>query len=194
MTKECSVLYRVVAVSVLFLVWSPAWIAPSTGSLTLLAAAAGSTRESKPLAEPISSLAAFVGDWGCHGSFIKTGKPIASHVRFEPVLGGTWLEMQWDDAAPNHFHAVELWGFDTGTAGFRDFVFDNFAGGRLFTARGWVGDKLVWTGDDLAPGKELEQQFIFERQTPSMFVVTWRTRKRGEDWVVGDRLACRKTE
>lgn len=190
---ECSVRQRVVAISGFLLVWSLAPIAPSIGLFAPLVAARGSTQESKPLAESISPLAYFVGDWGCRGSFIKTGKPIASRVRFAPVLGGAWLEMQWDDAAPNRFHAVELWGYDAATAAFRDFVFDNFEGSRLFTARGWVGEKLVWTGDDIAPAKELEQQFIFERQPPSVFVLTWQTRNRGEDWTVGDRLTCSKT-
>jgi hypothetical protein len=189
-TKELSVHRLIIAVLTVTVLSPPGWSVSPSRLRRHVVAAVSLRQRSRALATQISSFAYFSGDWRCRGTFTKTGKPIASRVHFAPVLGGTWLAMQSDDAPPNQVHAVEFWGVDAGTGEFRNFVFDNVGGGRLFTAEGWTGDTLVWTGDAAAPGSGSTQQFIYQRLPRNAFEVTWQTRKPGEPWTVGDRLAC----
>jgi hypothetical protein len=109
------------------------------------------------------------------------------------VLDGAWLEMQSDGVPPNRLHAIEFWGLDSQSRQFKNFIFDNFAGGRLFSSPGWPGDRLVWTGDELAAQPAIAQEFVFERKSAAGFVVIWQTRKQGGNWIVGDRLSCGKS-
>jgi hypothetical protein len=144
------------------------------------------------LSDALEPLAFFTGQWTCEGTFIKSGKPIASQLRFEPALDGAWLQLRADDLPPNRFHALELWGFDSKAKQFKNFIFDNFGGARLFTSSGWAGDTLTWSGDVLSGKPESDQQFVFERKSPSAFAVTWQVRSPGQDWTVGDRLTCNR--
>jgi hypothetical protein len=146
------------------------------------------------LADELQPLAYFQGSWTCEGVFPGSGKPIASNLHFSSGLEGAWLAVQSDDAPPNRFHARELWGYDKSAKRFRNFIFDNFGGARLFTFPGWDGDKLVWTGDAFANTDAPAQRFIFEKTSPQEFVVSWEVRKPQADWAVGDRLTCRKAK
>jgi hypothetical protein len=144
------------------------------------------------LADELQPLAYFQGLWTCQGVFPSSGKPIASNLDFSSGLEGAWLAVQSDDVPPNRFHARELWGYDKNAKRFRNFIFDNFGGARLFTSPGWDGDKLVWTGDAFASADAPAQRFIFQKSSPQEFAVSWEVRKPQADWAVGDRLTCRK--
>jgi hypothetical protein len=148
----------------------------------------------KTLADELQPLGYFQGSWTCEGVFPSSGKSIASNMDFSSGLEGAWLAVQSDDVPPNRFHARELWGYDKNAKGFRNFIFDNFGGARLFTSPGWDGDKLVWTGDAFANTDAPAQRFIFQKSSAQEFVVSWEVRKPLADWSVGDRLTCRKAK
>jgi hypothetical protein len=170
--------------------------------LALSSSSAGQAKDPDPratsapntLADELQPLAYFQGSWTCEGVFPSSGKPIASNLDFSSVLEGAWLAVQSDDAPPNRFHARELWGYDKNAKRFRNFIFDNFGGARLFSSPGWDGDKLVWTGDAFANTDPPTQHFIFQKTSPQEFVVSWEVRKPPANWAVGDRLTCRKTK
>ena len=168
--------------------------------LALPASSLGQAKDSSPVAPPaphtltgeLEPLAYFEGSWSCDGVFVGSGKPIASNLGFSAELEGAWLTVHSDDVPPNRFHARELWGFDKKAKQFSNFIFDNFGGARLFTSPGWEGDKLIWTGGAIANTAPPDQRFIFQKASPEEMVVSWEVRKPQGDWVVGDRLTCRK--
>lgn len=143
----------------------------------------------KPELQPLSY---FIGQWSCQGEFVATKKPISSRVSVSSDLDGSWLAFRWDDNAPNVFHALELWGFDKSANHFMNFIHDNFGGVRLFTAPGWGGETLTWTGNAL-PHPSLGERFVIERNSPKQFVISWEVHKpQAQQWTVGDRLTCRQ--
>lgn len=138
----------------------------------------------------LEPLAFFSGRWDCSGEFVASKKPIFARISVTADLDGSWIAFRWDDQAPNPFHALELWGYDKTARRFTNFIHDNFGGVRMFDSPGWDGNALVWTGDKLASPPALNQRFLFERKSPSEFVVSWQVLKSAGEWVIGDRLTC----
>jgi hypothetical protein len=137
-------------------------------------------------------LSFFIGQWNCEGEFVASKKPIASHIGVSVDLGGSWLVFRWDDNAPNHFQALELWGFDKTSKYFINFIFSNSGGARLFRSLGWDGDTLLWTSDALLTVTTVSERFLIERKPPREFVISWQVRKAEANWTTGDRLTCRQ--
>jgi hypothetical protein len=140
----------------------------------------------------LQPLTFFVGQWNCKGEFIASKKTISAHIAVAADLDGSWLTVRWDDNAPNHFHAMELWGFDKTANHFTNFIYDNFSGVRLFHSRGWEGDTLTWTGNMLAATPSLDERFVIERKSATEFVIAYDVRKSQTDWLAADRLTCRQ--
>lgn len=135
----------------------------------------------------MSSLSYFIGTWSCQGVFPKSGKTIASTIRF--TRDGASLVKHHDDVPPNAYHAIELWGFSTTDARFNAAIQDSFGGVRDFSSPGWSADSLVWTS---AAQVNPPQQFAYTRKSDNVFQVDWRVLKNGS-YVVGDTLTCTRS-
>jgi hypothetical protein len=144
------------------------------------------------LKKDMESLAEFEGRWSCHGSFPASGKQIDSEIVFTPELEGAWLQVRHDDLLPNQFHAIELWGLDSGRKQFVALIFDNFGGMRKFTSTGWISDTLIWIGEPSTTAPFTTQRFVFSRPSPTQFTVNWEVKKGSADWRLGDTLTCRR--
>lgn len=158
--------------------------------LTSAAPLAPTTGSSAALAPALQSLAFFAGRWTCAGKFAKTGQPIHSEETFSGRLDGHWLTMRHDDRPPEHFHGIELWGYDEGSRQFTAYVFDNFAGIRRFSSAGWHRSRFIWT--DTAPARGVTDRFVFERKDSNTYQVTYGTTRDGVIWSTGDTLLCAK--
>jgi hypothetical protein len=158
------------------------------------AAMAGPNPTEAAIKPELAALSKIVGDWDCKGVFVKSGKPIASTLRFAVALEGSWVMGQQDDRPPNQFHATMMWGHDAATRQLRGAVFDNFGGMRAFASPGWDGAKLTWTRSDVTATAATER-FIYELAPSGGLAVTWQTRKAGpgEAWATGDTLTCTRT-
>ena len=116
------------------------------------------------LAQTLQPLSFFKGQWDCAGKFVQSGKPIRSGEVFTADLAGHWLAMR------------------------HGYVFDNGSGIRRFTSPGWQGDRLVWTDAESTHGAT--DRFVFERDGPDHYRVTYAVRRGGGDWKAGDTLSC----
>ncbi len=133
------------------------------------------------------SLDYFLGTWQCNGSFPSTGKTIASTMRFERDLGGAAILKHHDDAAPNVYHAVEVWNYSASSGLFNATLADNLGGVRIFHSDGWNGDVLTWSS---AAAVTPIQEFVYTRLSSTSMRVDWQTTKDGTHYVVGDTLTC----
>lgn len=141
-----------------------------------------STSEAAARADPFAD---FEGQWKCTGLFVKSGKPIASHIT------ATWdgltsaLVLHQDDQPPNHYHALMIWG--AGPSGFRSTIADAYSGIRWLVSPGWEAGQLVWTrrGD-----KGPAERFTFSRPVSGVFNVEWSPTDASGAFVPGDRLRC----
>lgn len=137
-------------------------------------------------------LAFFAGHWACVGEFTNSGRPISSQETFTATLDGHWLTMRHEDQPPNHFQALELWGYDERSKQFTAYLFDNFSGPRHFTSSGWVHDRFTWT--DAKSARGITDRFVFQRQGRRTYQVTYATTHDGRTWSTGDTLLCRSSE
>jgi hypothetical protein len=131
----------------------------------------------------LGSLSYFVGHWSCDGAF-SNGQKIHSTLAFQPELGGAWLALRADDAPPNEFHALELWGHPEDVKDYQNVIFDNFKGMRPFTSSGWTGDQWIWAGPS--------ERFVFARKAARAFDVSWEVARPDAGWAVGDKLRCQR--
>jgi hypothetical protein len=158
-------------------------LALGAGSL----AAQSASQEFKPELEP---LAYFRGAWSCEGHFFQGNRSIAADMTYTSELGGTWLMHRHDDRPPNQFHALELWGYDKTAKHFVSFLHDSLGGVRLFTSPGWETDRLLWTGNALAPNSKIVEHFIFERKSESRFVMSYEWKNGDAAWTPVDTVTC----
>jgi hypothetical protein len=167
---------------------------------TFIAAAmlASAAREPQPRQSQTSAAAAiqplsfFAGQWNCDGHFTSNNQPISATISASLDLQDSWLSFRWDDKAPSQFHALEMWGFDKSSKQFRNFIYDNFGGVRMFTSGGWDAETWIWLGDALADSAHPNQRFVIARKSPKEFVITWQTHQPQGDWRTGDELACKQ--
>jgi hypothetical protein len=156
-------------------------------ALAIVLAAASTAQADPTPSSAAQSLRVFEGRWACSGSFVTSGKPIAS------TIVATWdapteaLILHQDDAPPNAFHALELWGGD-GAGGFRAAISDAYSGVRWLNAAGWQDDRLTWTR---MQGSKPAERFVFTRPKAGAFTVEWSPVK-ADTFVPGDRLTCSK--
>ena len=132
----------------------------------------------------------FAGEWDCHGAF-SSGKPIAAHVSFTPVLGGKWLEYHHRDAAPGSYEVLALWPAADTTANRPVVLYDNGGGRRRFLGSGWTTDTVMLVRDSTEPGARPER-FTFRATSDSSYWFAWELRRSADSWVVGDSLSCRR--
>lgn len=151
----------------------------------MLAGGAAAAAESPT---PIQSMQPLLGSWHCAGVFPASGKTIASTIRFETELGGAGVLKHHDDIAPNTYRALEAWTYDAKGKQFNAAIVDNFGGARRFSASGWQGDTLTWNS---APEVQPAQKFVYVRAADGTLRVDWQM-MRGESFVVGDTLTCRR--
>ena len=134
-----------------------------------------------------ASLEVFEGRWACAGKFARSGKPIASTISATWDAAAQALVLHQDDAAPNAFHAVELWGAD-GPAGFRAAISDAYSGVRWLSSPGWADGRLVWTR---MAGALPAERFVFTRPVRGAFTIEWSPADKTGAFVLGDSLACK---
>jgi hypothetical protein len=135
----------------------------------------------------------FTGHWTGKGEF-ATGAPIEADVDFKLTLDSAWLLCEHRDRPPHRYKATSMWGEDlrgtadstgvgrgrNGRGQFVGFTFDNFHGHRQWKSDGWVGGKLVLSGEF--------EHFIYERVSDTQFKMTYETSRDGVSWKLGDWL------
>lgn len=141
------------------------------------------------LSPTLSSLAYFLGDWGCSGKFDSSGKTIDAHQRFSTDLDGAWILFRHDDKPPFSYHALSEWGWDADRKKFVMTVQDSGGGARVFFSTGWSSGLLQWDGDAIGSVAAPTQRFSFERVDDLHFKVSYFTRKK-DDWSRMDASTC----
>jgi hypothetical protein len=144
------------------------------------------------LQKQVESFSPFTGKWSCQGIFPKSGKHITSQIVFATDLEGAWLTVRQDDMPPDRFHALELWGFDSGAKNFVAYIYDNFGGVRKFTSAGLANDQLIWKGESTKAEPSITERFVFNLKDATQFVVDYEVQRGSADWVIGDTLTCKK--
>jgi hypothetical protein len=138
----------------------------------------------------IAQLQYFLGEWDCAGKFVRSGKSIEAHLKFEAVLDQKFMLFQHDDKPPHNYHALAEWGWDETGKRFVSTVQDSSGGSRLFHASGWQGAQLTWEGGSI--GSADDQQFLFEKLPPQKFRISYAVQKNGS-WTTVDVSICTKT-
>jgi hypothetical protein len=133
----------------------------------------------------------FAGRWSCAGRFAN-GKPIASEVRFEPVLEGKWLRYSHADRPPNHYQAEAMWRVDARSGGFVSVMEDNFGGVRLFRSAGWRDSTIVLESAPLLGDSTRHERFSYSAESPDRFRMEYRVSRDGKAWKLGDALECER--
>ena len=134
-----------------------------------------------------SSLDYFVGRWQCDGVFPASGKSIASTLEFERDSASGALIKHHDDAPPNRYYALELWGF-VKAGGLSDTIADRLGGVHPpFTSPGWDGDTLVWSSP---PGVNPANRFIYVRLSADRMRLDWSVAKIEGQYQIGDARNC----
>jgi hypothetical protein len=115
-------------------------------------------------------VAFFTGHWTGKGKF-ATGAPIEADVDFKLTLDSAWLLCEHRDRPPHRYKATSMLGTDGKTGEFVGFTFDNFHGHRQWKSDGWIGGKLVLSGEF--------EHFIYERLSDKQFKMTYETSRGG---------------
>jgi len=156
--------------------------------LLLLLSRTGATQNTAP--QGVADLHYFLGEWDCAGKFLRSGKSIEAHLKFQAALDQKFVLFQHDDKPPHNYHAWAEWGWDDTGKQFVSTVQDSSGGTRLFHSTGWRGDRLTWEGG--AIGGIDDQQFQFEKLPPREFRISYAVRKDGS-WTMVDVSECRRT-
>lgn len=130
----------------------------------------------------------FAGHWSGAGAF-GNGKKIEADADFQRELDGRWLLYRHTDKAPNRYKSLGMWGIDQASGKLVMTVSDNFGGARRFESGGWHGGKVefVKVGVPVDP-KARQERFIFERQSPTRFRMTYEWSADGSTWKLGDYI------
>jgi hypothetical protein len=144
------------------------------------------------LKKELEPLAYFAGHWTCKGVFPASGKQIASDIVARVGVDGAWLVLGHDDAPPNRFHAMELWGFDPSRKQFVAYIFDNFGGARKFTSPGWADTQWIWSGEPGTSDPANGERFVFTRGSDRELTVSYEVKRGSTGWTIGDQLTCQR--
>jgi hypothetical protein len=136
-------------------------------------------------------VAFFAGDWTGAGEF-GNGKKIEADVSFRADLDDQWLVYTHRDRLPNRFKAIGMWGYEATSKQLIMTVNDSFGGARMFSSTGWTNGKVVFANNTVvapvATPPARQERFIFERQGPGQFTMTYETSTDGTVWRLGDRV------
>jgi hypothetical protein len=122
-------------------------------------------------APELAELAFFTGSWEADGTFHATPfsseKPIAMRIDVEVVHRGFWVQTRTAEQPspdnPNPLTATYLWGHDPETGRFSAEWSDSNGGRATQTSTGWVGDRLVFTGQMTYGGYRFALRDTFTR-------------------------------
>src|SRR5580698_9308139 len=96
-------------------------------------------------AQDSGALGRFVGNWSCKGNLTPNGAPMAADMSIQPDARSGALIVRHDDAAPNTYHALEIWMINKTGSGARAAISDKYSAMRWFESPGWAGSTLTWT-------------------------------------------------
>ncbi len=136
----------------------------------------------------------FIGQWSGEGEFAN-GKKIAADLSIKLSLDSCWLHYEHTDRSPNRYKALNILGLDQSNGEFLAYTFDNFHGHRQFVSEGWKNEKLLLTTSEFVPQRGvIFQHFIFEKQSPTTFKMTYETSSDAISWKLGDSLIFTKNK
>ena len=129
----------------------------------------------------------FKGDWSGAGKFAANGKDVASDFSFAPDLDNQSLVVHEKERAPNKYHFIALWSFDSATGNLMMFLADD-SGAELFRSEsgGWEDNKIVFQSASELKVNSALVRFTFERKSNDSFLATYEMSRDGKTWRIGD--------
>jgi hypothetical protein len=125
----------------------------------------------------LASLASFVGQWHCQGTYYVPGGatvPVVSDSTIQFELGGHWLV--WNSVENSGTPgggaqiARSVWGRDAASQQFSVRTYDSTGGLTDETSAGWSGDTLVTEGTTVIPnGSRWQSRTTFTRSDATHF-------------------------
>ena len=146
--------------------------------------------QTKPSIDP-ELVGFFSGAWTCVGEF-SNGKKIQADLNFTPELDGSWLLYRHSDRPPGRFKSISMWGVDQTSGRLISSAQDNSGGTRLFTSQGWKNHSVTFESAPILDRTPLKERFLYERQAPDSFKMTYEVASKDGRWKLGDYLVCKK--
>lgn len=136
---------------------------------------------------PPELLEYFKGDWSGVGRFTKSGKEVASDFSFAPDLENQSLVVHEKERAPNTYHFIALWSFDSATGNLMMFLADD-SGAELFRSGSgcWQDNKIIFQSTSELKANSALVRFTFERKSNNSFLATYEMSRDGKTWRIGD--------
>jgi hypothetical protein len=104
------------------------------------------------LKPPVDSLAFYVGNWQCKGTYFATAdepeKKWEATMKVEPELDGSWLSVQM--TGPGENRTIEHKGYDPTAKKWMHIVVVRNGGWGTLSSPGWTGSQMTFTPDDPA--------------------------------------------
>lgn len=163
------------------------------------APAAAPAPAAKPPAE-LEQLKLFLGTWKCTGKHAASPAlgpehPIAGTAQIKLDLDGYWQRFSYEEKKtserPNGLKMVGVWGYDAAGKRFIRSAASNEGGWDSATSVGWVGEKMIWTGDLSGPQGRMPFRQRFSKKSDREWSYQFEVNPKGT-WVLVSEMVCKK--
>ena len=151
-------------------------------------------------APELDALKFLVGTWRCDGRIGAT--PMGPEHAFKATakttrdLDGFWYTIRYSEKkAKDHpfpVTAVLAWGYDPVGKAWVGTGIDSFGGWGATTAKGFEGDKLVFTGEEMLMGKKTPLRETLTRKSDKEVSMLREVSMEKGKWMMLQDMTCKK--
>ena len=148
-------------------------------------------------APQLEQLKMFLGNWKCAGKQLATPMfgpehSFAASASAKPEADGFWQQFTYEEKkAKDHpgLRLLGLWGYDVAGKRFIRAAASSQGGWDSATSIGFVGDKMVWTGDLSGPTGRMPFRQTFTKKNDKEWSFKFELNLQGS-WVPLSEVAC----
>ncbi|MBI3653214.1 MAG: hypothetical protein HY231_19475 [Acidobacteria bacterium] len=150
-------------------------------------------KPASPFALPAELVEFYVGTWEGKGKFAN-GKPIEADVTYTTELDNQWLVFHHADRPPIQFKAVGTVGIDRESKKLVMLMTDSYSSAKVFVSDGWKDGTAVFTKIPMLAPITRHERFIFKRETPMTYKMTYEFSSDGTNWQMSDYMIFTKMQ